>query len=241
MSHPAAVPGRGYGVPNGVSADRHPLEVPDDDSGDISLSLSGRSDADVPLAARTHEYIMPVPQRASASNPPSSGEQRGPGVAGTMRSSSARPDRLAEGDVAERPRSATSSNWRPDSPSSAELTPVPLRKAQHLSPSPSSPLSPLHNRSITRSRSLNVRIPSVDLTAKVAQSATSATHAELAIPIAHAAPSPRPPPLIDDDTAHKMARWVKEIVVCNFDLERGPVVERRAGGRRWGHGVKENV
>ncbi|TXT06632.1 uncharacterized protein COLE_05963 [Cutaneotrichosporon oleaginosum] len=55
------------------------------------------------------------------------------------------------------------------------------------------------------------------------------------------APSPRPPPLIDDDTASRMARWVKEVVVCNFDLERGPVVERRAGGRRWGPGVKENV
>lgn len=52
---------------------------------------------------------------------------------------------------------------------------------------------------------------------------------------------PRPPPLMNEDVARKMGRWVKEIVVCNFDLERGPVVERRAGGRRWGFGEKENV
>ncbi|OCF38214.1 hypothetical protein I316_00439 [Kwoniella heveanensis BCC8398] len=52
---------------------------------------------------------------------------------------------------------------------------------------------------------------------------------------------PRPPPLVSDGTANKMSRWVKEVVVCNFDLERGPVVERRAGGRRWGPGEKENV
>jgi hypothetical protein len=38
-----------------------------------------------------------------------------------------------------------------------------------------------------------------------------------------------------------MERWVKEIVVCNFDLERGPVVERRVMGRRWGSGERENV
>lgn len=46
---------------------------------------------------------------------------------------------------------------------------------------------------------------------------------------------------MSEDVARKMGRWVKEIVVCNFDLERGPVVERRAGGRRWGLGEKENV
>ncbi|WRT70225.1 uncharacterized protein IL334_007220 [Kwoniella shivajii] len=52
---------------------------------------------------------------------------------------------------------------------------------------------------------------------------------------------PRPPPLVNEGTCKKMNRWVKEVVVCNFDLERGPVVERRAGDRRWGQGEKENV
>lgn len=51
----------------------------------------------------------------------------------------------------------------------------------------------------------------------------------------------RAPPLVDEKTARRMDRWVKEIVVCNFDLERGPVVERRAVGRRWGPGLKANV
>lgn len=52
---------------------------------------------------------------------------------------------------------------------------------------------------------------------------------------------PRPPPMVEQGVRRRMERWVKEIVVCNFDLERGPVVERRAVGRRWGPGEKENV
>lgn len=47
--------------------------------------------------------------------------------------------------------------------------------------------------------------------------------------------------MVEEGVRQKMERWVKEIVVCNFDLERGPVVERRAVGRRWGPGEKENV
>lgn len=260
MSHPAATPGRGYGAaaPNGHLAD--------DDSGDISLA---RTDSERPLAAsssstpRKNGITAPIPQRAGPSYS-SSNAGRWPGNVGVMRSSSARPERVPEGDVGERPRSA--SNWRPPSPSpspSPTRTPMPTASRQSsynstssgrtvrqqdqegLSPltpvSPHSPLSPLHNRRIARSRSLNVRIPSVDMSARSgAQSATSATQ-ELQVPLPQPAPSPRPPPLIDDETAQKMARWVKEIVVCNFDLERGPVVERRAGGRRWGPGVKENV
>lgn len=238
MPHPAAAPGRGYGrVANGAADGALPME---DDSGDISLSL--RADERPLAAGALHEFSMPVARRAASSSA-TDGAKRWPGVSGTMRSSSARPERVPEGDVAERPRSATSSHCRSPSPGSSSPSPTrtPVPSRLRASPaSPSSPLSPLHNRRITRSRSLNVRIPSVDLTAKAAQSATSATH-ELAVPIAPPAPSPRPPPLIDDETAHSMARWVKEIVVCNFDLERGPVVERRAGGRRWGPGVKENV
>jgi hypothetical protein len=52
---------------------------------------------------------------------------------------------------------------------------------------------------------------------------------------------PRPPPLITPEISKRVGRWVKEMVVCNFDLERGPVVERRIMGRRWGPGEKENV
>ncbi|BEJ13683.1 hypothetical protein CspHIS471_0308570 [Cutaneotrichosporon sp. HIS471] len=178
----------------------------DDDSGDISLS---RPADKRPLAAGP---AMPIPR-----NPKSSG---------IMRSSSVRLDRPPDGDVGERARSTTGyrATASPSPSPSPTATPTPRRQVSE------SPLSPLHARRMTRSRSLNVRIPSIDLTAKSVQSSTSATY--LAPEISAPAPSPRPPPLIDDETASRMARWVKEIVVCNFDLERGPVVERRAGGRR---------
>ncbi|WVW86151.1 hypothetical protein I302_108192 [Kwoniella bestiolae CBS 10118] len=104
-----------------------------------------------------------------------------------------------------------------------------------------------------RSRSLNVKLPSLNTNiphrsgpnSSIMSSSTSAAQI-------HSTPSsklgwsrrpgePRPPPLVGDATSRKMGRWVKEVVVCNFDLERGPVVERRAGDRRWGPGEKENV
>lgn len=46
---------------------------------------------------------------------------------------------------------------------------------------------------------------------------------------------------VDPDVASKMKRWVQEIVVCNFDLDRGPVVERRMTGRPWAKGEKANM
>lgn len=46
---------------------------------------------------------------------------------------------------------------------------------------------------------------------------------------------------VDPDVAAKMKRWVQEIVVCNFDLDRGPVVERRMTGRPWAKGEKANM
>lgn len=46
---------------------------------------------------------------------------------------------------------------------------------------------------------------------------------------------------VDPDVAAKMKRWVQEIVVCNFDLDRGPIVERRMAGRPWAKGEKANV
>ncbi|BEI82755.1 hypothetical protein CcaverHIS002_0306230 [Cutaneotrichosporon cavernicola] len=189
----------------------------DDDSGDISLS---RPPDKRPLAAGP---AMPTPRNLQHS--------------GIVRSSSARLDRPPDGDVGERARSTT--GYRATASPSPSPTPTPTTTPTPRRQVSESPLSPLHARRMTRSRSLNVRIPSIDLTAKSVQSSTSATY--LAPEISAPAPSPRPPPLIDDETASSMARWVKEIVVCNFDLERGPVVERRAGGRRWGPGVKENV
>nr|XP_031861745.1 uncharacterized protein CI109_002978 [Kwoniella shandongensis]KAA5528817.1 hypothetical protein CI109_002978 [Kwoniella shandongensis] len=110
-----------------------------------------------------------------------------------------------------------------------------------------------------RSRSLNVRLPSVDLSASSTSSSSSRIphlSAAAAAQQQHAARSitpssklgwtrrpgePRPPPMVPESTSRAMSRWIKEVVVCNFDLERGPVVERRAGGRRWGPGEKENV
>ncbi|WVO12525.1 hypothetical protein L204_100125 [Cryptococcus depauperatus] len=103
--------------------------------------------------------------------------------------------------------------------------------------------------SLGRSRSLNVRMPSVDLSTqtfdKGKETPMSATNSRLT-PTSKTGWSkrpgePRPPPLMSNDIAQRMSRWVKEIVVCNFDLERGPIVERRARGRRWGPGEKENV
>lgn len=111
--------------------------------------------------------------------------------------------------------------------------------------------------SLTRSRSMNVhpnrlsrRLPSIDLSADTLQrngdgsSAMSATVGKSTPSTRlgwHRRPGERPPPLVNPMVAERMGRWIKEIVVCNFDLERGPVVERRMLGRRWGPGEKENV
>jgi hypothetical protein len=104
------------------------------------------------------------------------------------------------------------------------------------------------NSSFSRTRSLNLKIPSVDATrADQSVSAHPCTqHRTSFSPLSPTRqtvePAPRRHgPLIGDETAQKMSRWIKEIVVCNFDLERGPVVERRVGSRRWGPGEKENV
>lgn len=92
---------------------------------------------------------------------------------------------------------------------------------------------------VQRSRSLNTRrqLPNLftDTSAKSPLSATDR------IGYSRRPGDPRPPPLITPEVARRVGRWVKEVVVCNFDLERGPVVERRIIGRRWGPGEKENV
>jgi len=93
------------------------------------------------------------------------------------------------------------------------------------------------SNSITRSRSLNIKSPPIDFDSTTTPTRTPS----MRLGWSRRPGEPRPPPLIKDDVGRKMRRWVKEIVVCNFDLERGPVVERRAVGRRWGQGEKENV
>ncbi|KAK4685933.1 hypothetical protein P7C73_g4202, partial [Tremellales sp. Uapishka_1] len=89
------------------------------------------------------------------------------------------------------------------------------------------------------SLAMSMRLPSVDLSSP--STPFSLSSPKLNLPQNHAKRRAAPSPLLDEETSRNMSRWVKEIVVCNFDLERGPVVERRAAGRRWGVGEKENV
>lgn len=112
--------------------------------------------------------------------------------------------------------------------------------------SPSAPIGehgkPVMERTesqLQRSRSLNMhkKLPQL-FTSTSAKSPLSATDR---IGYSRRPGDPRPPPLITPAIARKVGRWIKEMVVCNFDLERGPVVERRIIGRRWGPGEKENV
>lgn len=48
-------------------------------------------------------------------------------------------------------------------------------------------------------------------------------------------------PLIADDTIQRMRRWVYDIVVCNFDLETGPVIDRSVLRPLRGKREKENL
>jgi len=92
---------------------------------------------------------------------------------------------------------------------------------------------------VQRSRSLNMhkKLPQL-FTKTSAKSPLSATDR---LGYSRRPGDPRPPPLITPEIARKVGRWIKEMVVCNFDLERGPVVERQIIGRRWGPGEKENM
>ncbi len=55
------------------------------------------------------------------------------------------------------------------------------------------------------------------------------------------APAPVAQSRLGEETVSGMQRWVEEIAVCNFDLDRGPVVDYRMAGRPWGKGEKDNV
>lgn len=236
----------------------------DDGEGDISLSRSGsqstlagyaalgqshnrRPSPALPVSSSRRDVTSPVPQRMmqkrwSASLGASAHQQR--------TASAALPEPTNGDSSSYAPRNSTSTGPSP----APSLTPS-ATHSRGGAPHAAGTASTTGRRGVTRSHSLSVRIPSVDLSGKTEfQSAASATAAQSPnawederpaddddTPMEKPLPSPRPPPLVDDKTAAAMSRWVKEVVVCNFDLERGPVVERRAVGRRWGPGEKENV
>jgi hypothetical protein len=145
----------------------------------------------------------------------------------------------------------------PDRPSSAtpQMRSVPQADPTFLNSTPTAPYG--FNRrtsssgNVSRSRSLNIRLGDVTADPDLMHAHASPSRAgaggsgvrtpSMRIGWARKPGDPRPPPLVTPEVRERMSRWVKEIVVCNFDLERGPVVERRALGRRWGPGEKENV
>lgn len=267
MTAPTANPGRGSASYSTTSAhsragngNGHKLWNNDtdfgDDTGDISLSLGPRSGLGFPIAAaerqppRPRDVSTPAPQRLLGKGllePHASGVPQ--------RSASAAPStpHREQGSSVERPLSAVQNGTRhPSSTSTATSSAHPPSTPTISINTPTSLAA--RRPGVTRSRSLSVKIPTVDLasrgndpaSATVTSSATTSAgpFAKKLLDPNTSSPlvaSPRPPPLVDDDCAQKMSRWVKEIVVCNFDLERGPVVERRAVGRRWGTGEKENV
>lgn len=273
MSAPTASPSRGGRLAsNGrlsSSTSRpgpstHPQTMAfDDGEGDISLSRSGshsalssyaalgqsqnrRPSPALPSSPSRRDVTSPVPQRLlqkrwSASLGASAHQQR--------TASAALPDPPIGDSPSFGPRNSTSTG-----PSPVPSLNAPSVHSKVAPPNGAGSAPATGRRGITRSHSLNVRIPSVDLSTKddfkSASSATAAQSPDVwddepansdGTQADKPLPSPRPPPLVDDKTAAAMSRWVKEVVVCNFDLERGPVVERRAVGRRWGPGEKENV
>lgn len=102
--------------------------------------------------------------------------------------------------------------------------------------SESTPLRPRADRSsssyISRSRTMpRMRTPSIEHSTP-----TPASPSENRL-----APVPIVQDRLDEETVLGMQRWVQEIAVCNFDLDRGPVVDYRMAGRAWGKGEKDNV
>ena len=192
----------------------------DSDTGDISLSLPSSSFSNFPQA-RAHDIPSPTPQRLLGKSLRSNSISHLQSVAFDDNEVSLTP----HAGPSHRPCSAA---LRPE----ADSTPTPLYRRTSSS------------GSLTRSRSLSVRIPTVDLSSSPPSrgpaSATSRTPS-MRLGWTRRPGEPRPPPLVTEEVGKKMGRWVKEVVVCNFDLERGPVVERRAMGRRWGPGEKDNV
>lgn len=267
MSDPKASHGRGSAKGEPSPSDGIPspsirvhATAFDAGEGDISLSrtgsqstppvsaflghIQGRTPDPAPLtSSNRRDVTSPVPQRLM--------QQRWTSTVGASAhqqrtASAALPDLAKGGSPSHGPRNSTSTMSSP--------APSPNKSEERATNNEGLTAPSTGRRGITRSRSLNVRIPSVDLSGKAGfQDTASATAVEPSgpwdreqaedddTPIEKPMASPRPPPLVDSEVAKAMSRWVKEIVVCNFDLERGPVVERRAVGRRWRPGEKENV
>jgi hypothetical protein len=253
-----------------------PMSSFDSDTGDISLSFSSSTLAATPQrssssASSSHPNASRMNDRANAMTSPrmyskslwerrASAAEAGPSsisLSESLPGPSGRQRGSTGGST-----STTNTRMTPNSDSaSRSLDPdqTPRRASQALHdrydnlPMPTRRTS--SQATITRSRSLNVRIPSEDRSASIGQSPFSRSPPTLHPASATASsrtPSSRlafarrpgevrPAPMLDAETAGRMGRWVKEVVVCNFDLERGPVVERRVAGRRWGPGEKENV
>lgn len=199
----------------------------DIDSGDLSLHASLGSP----------QYGTLLPSRASSrahrrdTSSPTPSRSYTPTARDRARMSTSSPDQSSESQAGpSRPNSA-----RPPSPS-----PSPIPSGQKLSlPSRLMNGNGDGKGNVHRSRSLNTHKKLTTLmTNTSAKSPLSATDR---LGYTRRPGDPRPPPLITPEVSGRMERWIKEIVVCNFDLERGPVVERRVIGRRWGPGEKENV
>lgn len=192
------------------------------DTGDISLSLPSSS-SEPQLAALLSDPRRPggLGHRRDVSSPTPSRFSR------PHEPPSLRP-------TIESPTRATTSRFEAE-----QLKPVagPSRPPPNIPP----PMMKRLSSGVHRSRSLNVRLPSVDLSNNPGPQSASALTPSTRLGFSRRPGEPRPPPLITPVVYQSMSRWVKEIVVCNFDLERGPVVERRVAGRRWGPGEKENV
>ena len=190
------------------------------DSGDISLSLPP-SASSRHLPSHERDITSPTPQRLYGKTLFSRNVESGPST----------------------PRASNfPSDIEPSTPTPGPSTwPEPPR-ASSAAPSPSNLIARRTSRStsINRSKSLSVKLPSTSPRSAL-ESTPPARTPSARIGWNRQPGEARPPPLVSDTVARKMSRWVKEIVVCNFDLEKGPVVERRAVGRRWGPGEKENV
>ena len=202
----------------------------DIDSGDLSL----------PNALGSPQYGTLLPSRTSRRDhrrdvsSPTAQRSYTPSLHEQSRISTASPAQSYSSESQAGPSRASSA--RPPSPSpmpseSSHRTPVPSRLTGNGSAN--------GNGGVHRSQSLNThkRLSSLN-TNTSAKSPLSATDR---LGYTRRPGDPRPPPLITPNVSGRMERWIKEIVVCNFDLERGPVVERRVIGRRWGPGEKENV
>ncbi|WWC64585.1 uncharacterized protein I303_107196 [Kwoniella dejecticola CBS 10117] len=243
------------------------LPLNDEDSGDISLSSShfrttSARPSSRPSSSGSVSSTTSHTSETPSTRPRSHSRERDVSVPApapqrlfgkSLFSRSPQPPSLPEEGPSVRPSSASSSSVRTvslnDEPilESPQAGPSTITSSSSTSSGNSRPSTTRRQSSgLGRSRSLNVKLPSLDTQVNRSASPMSATSRNMTTPTnklgwSRRPGEPRPPPLVSESVSKRMSRWVKEVVVCNFDLERGPVVERRAGDRRWGPGEKENV